>query len=209
MTYIFIFIGFLVFVFFIQKFNKGQMATSVQKAQAQNPLRDFASALGLQFEELNPGSNKNTMYSVGSRAWGLYSGIPVEILYASRADMGSLGTNYSYSMQKTITLTVKNPTKKSFDIVGGKPVVGDPIIPNDIAEYFTSLGWMHLTLKDEKLTFHDTFYDQFQGVGGGMQMMSAVHPIWKSSASSWGMDIPSGKKFLDTLVDLSKRANLI
>lgn len=199
MTYILIFIGFLVVVFFVQKFNRGHMNTAIQKAQAQNPLRDFASALGLQFEECNPGSNKNTMYSVGSRAWGEYKGIPIEILYASRADMRSIGISYSYSMEKTITFTVQNTTKKSFDVLPPMTVVGDAIIPSDILQYFSSLGWMHLTLKDTKLTFHDTFsYD-----------MNTIHPIWKSSVSNWIMDLDSGKKFLDTLVELAKRAHLV
>ncbi|OGH66241.1 MAG: hypothetical protein A3B90_02560 [Candidatus Magasanikbacteria bacterium RIFCSPHIGHO2_02_FULL_41_13] len=226
MSYIFIFIVFLVLVFFVQKFNKNTVQIGAKNASTKNPLRDFAASLGLQFEEFSPGSNKNTLYSVGSRAWGEYAGIPIEIVYATRTDMGIIGISYSYSMEKTITFTIKNTTKKYFDILPKNSaaeshtsgnsrfdeslmLVGDAIIPSDILDYFARLGWMHLTLRENKLTFHDTFYDQFKGMSGSMQIMNTVHPIWKSSASNWDMDQQSGKYFLDTLVDLAKRSKLL
>ncbi len=226
MSYVFIFIIFLVLVFFVQKFNTNTVQTVAKNASAKNPLRDFAASVGLQFEEFSPGSNKNTLYSVGSRAWGEYAGIPLEIVYATRTDMGIVGVSYSYSMEKTITFTVKNTSKKYFDVLPKSSaaqahpsgnsrfdetlmLVGDAIIPNDILDYFAALGWMHLTLRENTLTFHDTFYEQFKGMSGTMHIMNTAHPIWKSTASNWGMDAQSGKYFLDTMVDLVKRSNLL
>lgn len=226
MSYVFIFVIFLVLVFFVQKFNKNTIQTVAKNASAKNPLRDFATSLGLQFEEFNPGSNKNTLYSVGSHAWGEYADMPLEIVYATRTDMGVIGVSYSYTMEKTVTFTVKNASKKYFDILPKSSaaqtqasgnsrfdetlmLVGDAIIPTDILDYFASLGWMHLTLRENKLTFHDTFYDQFKGMSGSMQIMNTAHPIWKSTASNWEIDEQSGKYFLDTLVDLAKRSHLL
>jgi len=227
MTYILIFIGFLVVVFLLQKFNQGQMKQGQQAmTQANNPLRKLSSDLGLQFEEMTSETGKKVLSSSGSHVWGEYKEIPVEMIYKSNVQKGTGINIYSYSMEKTITFTVKNSAQKSFSILpktlgaeGGKPtghsvfdehllLLGDISLPSDIAEYFGRLGWMHLTLQGTKLIFHDTFYEQFQGVTGGVQMMSAVHPIWKSTVTVWDIDAGAAKEFFDTLVALIKRINV-
>jgi len=229
MIYILIFIGFLGVIFLVQRFTQRQIQKEVDGAGKNNPLKKLSSALGLEFEELNSPSEEKTIYSLRSRAWGTYAGIPIEIRYTSAAEIGQ-GVNlrtYSYVMEKTITFTVKNPQKKNFSIlpkssgaVGGKAtghplfdqnllLVGDISLPNDILEYFGTLGWMHLTIKDNALIFHDTFYEQFQGPIGSMKIMNAVHPIWNTTVQSGQVDIERVKKFLDTLVKFIHSEDLV
>ncbi len=227
MTYILIFLGFLVVVFFLQKSSRAQLNQSVKTSQKNNPLRDLSSSLGLQFEEMKSPNKKDTFYSIGGRSFGEYKGIPLEIRFESTAELGNgVGMVYSYTLEKTVTFTVKNPQKKSFDIVPKRAgvqagiaqnprfdekliLVGDAIIPTDILDYFASLGWMHLTLKDSSLTLHDTFYEQFQGISGKMNMIKAEHPIWKNTIQNGKIDEASARTFFDTLIDLSKRSHLV
>lgn len=226
MIYLILFILFLVAVSFLKKFNQGQVDKGMQGNEKENPLKAFAGTLGLQFENIANEKTKNTIYDVGSRVWGEYEGIPIEIRYRSTAKSGgSIGISYNYTIEKTITFTVNNPQKKSFDILPkstdvqsaatGNAIfdaklnfIGDNIIPNETLEYFGSLGWMHLSLRENDLTFHDTFYEQFQGLHA-MNMMSAVHPIWKSTPKEQTMDVNSGKEFLKILAELAKKANLV
>lgn len=227
MTYIIIFLGFLVVVFFLQKSSRAQLSQSVQNSQQNNPLRDLSTKLGLQYEEISSPQEKNSLYALGGRAFGEYKGIPVEIRFESAAEMGNgIGIMYRYTFQNTVRFTVKNSQNKSFDILPKRAgvqagtaqnphfdekimLVGDAIIPNDILDYFASLGWMHLTLKENNLTFQDTFYEQFQGISGGMNMIKAVHPIWKNTAQNRTIDEASTRAFFDKLVDLAKRADLV
>lgn len=227
MTYILIFVGFLIVLFLLQKLNHTQLYQILEKNHKNNPLQDLSSHLGLQFEELKGPEQKNPLYSIGGRAYGEYNGIPIEIRFQSNTEIGNgIGMVYRYTLDRTVTFDVKNPGKKSFDILpkrdgllGGTTqnsrfdekllLVGDAIIPNNILNYFASLGWMHLTLKENKLTFHDTFYEQFQGISARKNIMKTRHPIWKNTPQDTAINEASARAFFDTLTEFCKRSNLV
>ncbi len=226
MTYLILFILFVIAVSFLKKFNQGQVEKVIQGSEKENSLKAFALALGLQYEEISNNKTSNTIYDQYSRVWGVYQTIPIEIRFGSTAKSGgSIGISYNYTLEKTITFSVNNPQKKSFDILPKSTaretaptgnanfdaklsLIGDQIIPNELLEYFGKLGWMHLTLREKNLTFHDTFYEQFQGIHA-IKMMKAIHPIWKSTPQDQSMNVESGKEFLTVLVEMAKKANLV
>lgn len=208
----------------LQKMQKKTYAGMEQKAKQNDPLKGLGAALGLQYELLQPSPDKNAVLSTGSRLSGTYQGLPIEMIYGQTTRTENFTSRYtaSYTLQRTITVTVENKNRKQFEILpravsgtGGTPtgnqafdakllVMGEAHnLPSDFVQYCASLGWMHLSLKDNRLHFEDTFYDQFTGLSG-MQMMTAVHPIWKTSVSKPEFDMAAAKTFFDELTKLAK-----
>ena len=225
MSYVLTLIVFGVAIYFLKQFNQGQINRVSAQAKAENPFPKMAEALGLQFEETSTADKtKKTVMDVGSRVYGTYRGLPVDLIFATDTRYEG-GRTYSYRMQRTITFTVKNSDKKfqiqpkSSNLVSQSTgsskfdsklsLTGNVSIPTSTLDYFGELGWMNLKLDGNRLVFHDNFMDQFQGITGGMKMLTAVHPIWKTSVQNWAsLDIPNVKKFMDSVVDLAGQAGL-
>lgn len=201
-------------------------ASSVYK----DPLPDLAQALGLKYEA-HPmtESDKKTVMHVNARVYGDYKGVPVEMKWYAHAQQEKAGITqsyaYSYRIEKTTTFTVKNPEHKSFEILPKSDSVvskatgvaafdeklalsGAHIVPKNTLYYFATLGWMDITLKGTSLVFNDSYYEQFKGLAG-MKMMTAVHPIYHSTAQKPAIDVESVRKFFDEIVELVKGAALV
>lgn len=229
LQYVIIFIGFLAIVFFISRLNKKLIENSVNKAKQENKLPELAEVLGMKYEELSSKGNKDEIFSIGSRLYGQYKGIPIEIIMKGDAQEASrlkypYMYAFSYSSQKTITLTVDNKKNHKFHILPkDKDIVsipsghakfdktysfiGDFIFPTDIIEYFCELGWMNLKLEGNKLIFNDTYYEQFSGMSGSLKMMNNTHPVWGTSLENYNIDIQRMKSFIDCLVEIANKIN--
>lgn len=215
---------FVLIVFLMNKFNRGVIDRGVAKAKAQDMMPELAGKLGLKYEDLSHHKDtKENLMDVGSKIFGEYKGFPIEIVMHMRADQENvpLGYQYAYSykMDRYIKIGVKNPDKKSFEIIpknvnvvakaSGKAafdeklmITGKANVPGWFLNYCAELGWMNLKFSEGNLSFNDTFYDQFQTGLKGMEMLSVVHPIWKSSASSPQIDVDAVVQFIDKLVKL-------
>lgn len=224
MQYIYILLGFVVFVFLFQKFQNKTMQQLSTQASASDPFRELATQLGLSYETFTPNNNKNVLYSSGSKMSGTYQGIAVEVVYAMSTQTESALSRYaaSYTMQKTVAMQVANTKNLSFQIMpksmgaqGGAPtgngafdatllLFGNVPLPSSFLEYCASLGWMNISLKGNTLLFNDTFYDEMKGMSGSMNMMSAAHPVWKSTATNPTIDMASSKKLFDEMVTVAQ-----
>lgn len=211
---------FIVAVYFIKRLNQGIIQQNAGKAD--DYMKKIADALGLQYEAKPAAQGKDVVMDMGGRVYGTYNGLPVEIAMSNTTRVGPTGTRFESTLQRTLTLKVPNPQRKHFHILpkDGHVVaaetastafnqklsyVGDPVVPKETLDYFGKMGWMDLALKDDELLFHDTFYDQFRGVNA-MQAMTAKHPVWGTSASNPAVDVTSVRQFLDSMVDLAKKA---
>lgn len=223
-----IFAVFLVVVYFVSKFNQKLVDRRVGQAKKENRMPELAAALGLSYEDLTPQEKgKKEIYNVGSRVYGNYQHVPLEMVMASRAvHSDGVAIAYSYTMERRITLTVKNPSEKSLEIrpkdnaVVAEPTICPPFnekltltgtakVPREFLDYCAGLGWMNLKLKGDRLTFIDDYYDQFQGVSGGLKMMNAVHPVWGTSVKDFNrFEISRIRDFIDHLVGLAKGLGL-
>lgn len=216
-------LGFGFFLFIFQKFQSKTL-THLSAQTASNPFEKLATELGLTYETFTPNKNKNVLYSSGLKMSGTYQGIPLEMIYAMSTQTESALSRFqaSYTMQKTIALTVSNPKNISFHILpkslgaqGGTPTGyekfdnhflcrGNAHIPQTFLEYCANLGWMNISLEGNTLLFNDTFYDEMTGLSGSMNMMSARHPIWKSTATQNTLDMESAKLFFDQICSLAQ-----
>lgn len=217
---IIILIVFLGILLILPQFQKQANAKYIATASTSDPFRALAGHLGLHYETFTPQSEGNTMYSSGSKMTGTYQGIPVEVVYAMNTDAGSTFSRFaaSYTMQKTVAFQVENPNKKEFQILskslapnGGTQtgnsefdanftVVGNVNLPIDFIKYCANLGWMNLSLKGNTLLLSDTYYDGL----GTTQIMTGIHPIWKSSATNTTIDVQSAKQLFDEMAKLAK-----
>lgn len=206
-------------VYFLKRFNTGIIQQGTAKTD--DYMKSLADTLGLQYEAKPPAQGKDVVMDVGGRVYGTYNGLPIEIVMANTTRVGPTGTRFTSTMQRTLTLKVPNPNRKQFHILpkDGHVVaeetasnafnqklsyVGDPVLSKETLDYFGKLGWMDLALKNDELLFHDSFYDQFQGLNA-MQAMTARHPVWGTTAQNPTIDVTSVRQFLDTMLDLTKK----
>lgn len=231
MIYAIIFIGFLVAVYFIGKMNKGMVSGVMQQARQDNPLPKLAEELGLQFEDQS-GQNTDgkTIQDMDYIVHGEYRGLPIEIkmMVHTKNENAPIGymTAYSYTMDRRITFSIKNPSDQKFEIKPktenlvsdptGKAkfdeklsLTGDKIVSDKFLDFSSELGWMNLKLAGQKLTLTDNFLDEL-GKGGfaAMELMKKRHPIWGNTPQDQNMDFAQIKKTLDQLVDLVNDSNL-
>lgn len=231
MIYVLIFIGFLVVFTMVNKYNQSVVDSVTQQAQADSQMPDLAKLLGLQYQKLEQPQNKRTIMSMGERVYGTYNNIDIEMLMGMSAEHSkeiNIGyrSAYNYSMQRTISFKVKNSDNHSFHIMKKSEttkgqstgnadfdkhltLTGDNILTGQFTDYLAKLGWMDLKLKDQGLVFNDNFMDQFSKPGfAGQKMLSAVHPIWKSSASHPQIDLNNVKVFIDQIIQFIQDAKL-
>lgn len=229
-TYVIIFIGFLVVVYFVSKFNQNLIDKNVENATANSQLPALGQLLGLHHENFGGQQTQNrTIMDMGESLSGEYQGVPIEIIMSSYAEHSKFsevplgyGHAYSYSMKSTITITVKNADNKKFQILPKsskaqiKPIgvsefdqklmfSGDNILNSDAFHYFGKLGWMDLQLKGNKLVFNDSYYEH---LSSPMKMLTATHPIWKITVKNTKMDINHTKEFIDKLIEFAQEAQL-
>ncbi len=224
-------LGFILIVVVLKKFNDGMIDKNVQKAKEADFMPELAKKLGLKYQDLShhKDTTKNIM-DVGSKIFGEYKGVKIEIAMHMRADHENVPLGYqsaySYKSERWIKIDVKNPEKKKFAVMPKsknaviKPsgnqnfdeklmLDGNLKIPSSFLSYFADIGWMNLKLSGETLTFNDNFYDQFQSGLKGMEMMSVVHPIWKTSATNWKPDLDNVQEFIDKLIKLCEETELL
>lgn len=190
----------------------------------ENQMPGLAGFLGLNYQDIAPPSDNKTLYNTGDRIYGTYRGIDMEIVYTNftrESNYVPIGYTYAYdySINKYFAFKVCNPHNKAFSINTISPglviaptgnelfdkslaITGDIIIPDDFIRYFGNLGWMKLSLKKDVLIFNDSFYEDLSNTKGGMAMISAVHPVWKTSSKNTVIDYNNIKIFIDKLVDL-------
>lgn len=211
---------FIVAVYFLKRFNQGVIQQNTGKAD--DYMKKIADALGLQYEAKPAAQGKDVVMDMGGRVYGTYNGLPVEIAMSNTTRVGPTGTRFTSTMQRTLTLKVPNPKGRKFHILpkDGHVVaeetasnafnqklsyVGDPVVPKETLDYFGKMGWMNLALKGDELLFHDTFYDQFQGLNA-MQAMTAKHPVWGTTAGNPNVDVAAVRLFLDSIVAVAQKA---
>ncbi len=225
--YVLALVAFIVVVFFVNKFNRKMIDQNVATSKASDKMPEIAQKLGLKYEDLSHHKDtKDNIMDVGSKIHGEYKGLPIEIVMHMRADQDKVNIGYKYAYtyksERFIKLKVENPDKKHFSIMmknknavtkasGNKEfdekltMTGNAHLPNEFLDYCAGIGWMNLKLDGENLIFNDNYYDQFQSGLKGMQMLTAVHPIWKTSAKNPTIDVNSAIEFIDKLVELAKK----
>ncbi len=231
--YVLIFIGFMVAVYLLKKFNQGVIDNGVATAKAASKMPELAQVLGLKYEDTSmQEKDKKTIMDTGERISGEYEGMALEIVMANNTQhMDGKDVPFGYTQgftsktQKTIKLTVSNPDKKKFHISpksshvvaaptgngsfdGKLMLTGDKIVSDALLGEFGDMGWMDLKLEGNTLLFNDSFYEQFTGLNA-MKMMSTTHPIWRTSATNWSIDVHAVKAFIDKLVDFAKKEKLV
>ena len=83
-------------------------------------------------------------------------------------------------------------------------MTGDIKIPNKYLSEFAKLEWMDLKLHGNTLILNDTYYEQFQDGLKAMKMMTAVHPVWGTSAKNPEMKVDQVVEFIDSLAKLAE-----
>lgn len=186
---------------------------------------ELAKYLGLAYENNMPTGDNKTLLNSAERIHGTYKGIYIDINYGGYAkEIRNLNPAYSYSYEyainKTISFNVKNRINEFSLIPLNKNIVPNPTgnmefdknlfftgnisLPNEYLNYFTEMRWMNLHLKEGKLLFVDSFYEDISASKGGMAMMTAVHPVYKVSAQNF-----NNFKFEDFVNFLNKIISLI
>ncbi len=221
MFYVLALIGFVVVVYFLSKMNKGLIDRGIQKSQQQSSLPELAQALGLTHEVLSPAGGKDVFMETGERITGTYQGFPMEMVFAMKAKHGDqITVKYSYSIQKTVALTVQNPSGKTLEILPkysqlvAKPtgvasfdeslsLAGNLEMPEAILESFGRLGWMNLRLKGNRLELDDNYYEGSSGMMN-MSQLTSKHPVWGNTPTNPKMDLSSAKAVIDTMVEIAR-----
>lgn len=231
MSFVIIFIVFLVAVYYISKMNKGMIGNMTQTARAENPFPKLASHLGLEFEDKSGAkSDGKTIQDMDYLVHGEYRGLPIQIKMAvhtqnENAPIGYMSA-YSYKLESYITFQVKNSADKKFQIAPKNEnlvsdptgnakfdeklaLTGDKIASEKFLDFCAELGWMNLELKGQKLKLNDNFMDGLNKGGfGAMEMLNKKHPIWHTTPQNQEMDLDHVKKCLDQLVDLIEESKL-
>lgn len=201
----------------IPSFYKGKVPES--------RFRELAIYLGLEYEDNAPKGDNKVLLNSAERIHGTYNGVYVDINYGGYAnEIKNLNPAYSYSYEysinKTISFNVQNRGKEFSLIPLNKNIVPNPTgnkefdkslffsgnipLPQEYLEYFTKMRWMNLHLKEGKLLFVDSFYEDISASKGSMAMMTAVHPVYKVSAQNF-----NNFKFEDFVNFLNKIISLI
>lgn len=221
MFYVLATIGFLVLVFFFQKFNQGVLNTQVKNAEAQSNLPQLAQLLGLKLEDYSLADGNKTIMSTGKRLSGIYHGRPLEIILASATSNTSYGltTQFTTTSQKQIAFKIQNPKNLDFQITPKSQalatpptpsktfnehlsLIGQASIPNDFLDMCGAMGWMHLAVKGKDFIVIDDFYDRLSRTSP-LKMLSVIHPIWGSAAKTGGQfDLAKTKQFIDKISEV-------
>ncbi|PJC37222.1 hypothetical protein CO046_01775 [Candidatus Peregrinibacteria bacterium CG_4_9_14_0_2_um_filter_53_11] len=222
---------FIAIVSIVSKLTRGRMKLNVEKSRQQDPLPELSKALELSYkpdpQPADAASDKKHLYTLGGEAHGTYRTWPVQLVMRSTAREsdrpGLYRYSYTYSDVRSISMTVKNPSNHSFEImprtesIEAAPtgvasfdkalvIVGERIVPSSILEHFGQLGWMHLTLKGETLTMRDDFYSQAQFKGfGAARQLRAVHPVWGISLKHPAADVEKVRAVLDDMVSIGDK----
>jgi len=225
--YFAIFIGFLVVVFLVTRFNKKLTQKYAKQARTSSSLPDIAAKMGLQFEDLSKEPSGKTFFSTNMRIFGEYKGIPIEMIFRGETEQGdTIRPSYKYLVDRKIKLDVTNTNNRSFSIMAkdsnivGTQTASDSFnknlifagninIPTEILDYFGSMGWMNLELKGKKLVFNDNYFEQFQGISGGAKMLTATHPIWGCGITGINQVDPDKIiAFVERLIDIVQKSKL-
>lgn len=193
-------------------------------------MPELAAFLGLNYKDIAPPSDKKTLMNTGDKIFGKYRDVEIEIVMSSVAresDHTPLLATYAYdfSTTKYFAFKVNNSGNKSFNIFPKNKnqitkqsgissfdtslsYTGDDIVPKNYLESFGKMGWMDLSLKNNVLLFNDSFSEYIINTKGSLAMMSAVHPIWNTSAKNFQIDFNNVKQFLDKIIDLIEETGM-
>ncbi|MBI5401825.1 MAG: hypothetical protein HY959_00345 [Ignavibacteriae bacterium] len=190
----------------------------------ENKMPELAAFLGLSYKNIAPPSDKKTFMNTGDKIFGKYRDVEVEIVMSATAresDHTPLLATYAYDFSSTkyFAFKVNNSGNKSFNILpknknlianptginsfdSSLSYTGDAIVPKTYLEFIGSMNWMDLSLRNNVLLFNDSFSEHIINTKGSMAMMSAVHPVWNTSAKNFQIDFNNVKAFLDKIIDL-------
>lgn len=227
--------GFILFV--LLKFgnrNAGLLAKKSASGNAdsgyKSKMPELASYLGLSYKDIAPPSDKKTFMNTGDKIFGKYRDVEIEIVMSATAresDHTPLLATYAFdfSTSKYLAFKVNNPGNKSFNIFPSNinqitnptgielfdsclSYTGDSIVPKTFLEYFGKMKWMDLSLRNGVLLLNDSFSEYIINTKGSMAMMSAVHPIWNTSAKNFQIDFNYVKTFLDKIINMIEETGM-
>lgn len=226
LPYIAGFVVFLIVVGLIKKFNQGIVNRQIKATKNDPGMKNLAAALNISYEDLTeeePSGNK--IFNIGCRLKGVYKGFPLEVVMAGDSAVAR-GVPYAvqYSSRKFIALAISNSGKKKFSIrpkskeVVSRPTgvskfdsmlsfVGDRIVPETLLQDFGEQGWMNLELKNDKLIFNDSFYEDNISTTPfrSMKVMDMVHPVWGTSPRNQQLQVSNAVAFIDKLVTIAEK----
>lgn len=226
---IYIVVGIFLLIIFL-KFKKpsNSLKTSTNNSnKVSSPASKFpelAGYLGMKYEDNKAEGNGDLLLNSAERIHGIYDGTYIDINYGGYAkEVKSFNIAYSfsyeYSINKSISFSVKNSGKEFVIMPLNKNIVPNPTgikefdknlfysgnvtLPKEYLEYFSEMKWMNLHLKDDKILFIDSYYEDISASKGGMAMMTAVHPVFKVSAQNFNsFKFEDFKNFLDKILEL-------
>lgn len=187
-------------------------------------LRALATRLGCTATVVEKPADPKVWQGGGMILQGTYQGVPLELrfLHETRDASSGLTTAYTYKIDHRVTVGL--PQAKRFAIAPREAALATT--PTGVAAFDTALqltgdaggvshahlealaayGWMHLEATAAGLALVDNFTEYNQQTKGSMSMLSAVHPIWKTSARNPRLDLDSAVAFVDLLLAIA-RAN--
>lgn len=174
-------------------------------SMSSDPVGDLARALNFTYTPIEKNVVKKELWAMGGRMKGNYNGKEVEMIMETRgveAGLAQVNLSHSYTMDNRVVMNVANVSNKKFEIMPKSDhmtsaptgnsafdekfqVVGDlHSVSPELMNYCLKQGWIHMKLSGNELTMIDDYFQQpeFKSVSGSMKMMSAVHPIWGTSA---------------------------
>lgn len=204
--------------------NPGHGSTGGVNPDQSLVLKKLADDLGFDFKENEKIDDPKVIQQGSYELNGEYKDIPVTLIYSwySKEDHkmidGKLTRILEYSIDNRVIL--KTGTSGEWKILPkdsaqsgmktGHEVfdqhfdyLGDSLkLSSDQLEKISQFSWIHLNLKDGKLTLVDDFMSWYQEKNGPQSMMSAVHPLWNTSATNTIVEADKIRAFLDKMISL-------
>lgn len=201
--------------------RRSRAGSSGLAQQYQSSLQAFAEAVGLQYAEVPKSTERDVIQGGGVILSGTYKGHAVEVRFLHETRDTSAGLSNSFTCSRDCGITVAGAAGSEWTIrpkdehLVARPtgvevfdmalaMVGPPgAVRTEQLEALGQYGWMHLEKRGGQLRFVDDFMDHVQGTKGSMRMLAARHPVWRTTATQWEVDIPHARAFLDRLVELA------
>ncbi len=187
-------------------------------------LKSLAEKMGLNYEDASIKTSEKMLLNTGSRLFGNYKNVSMEIImggYAKQSANTPLTSSFSYEYKitKEFRFEVANPknhffelTPKNKNIVSRDTgvfsfdsqfsYVGDMNLPESFLNYVAQLGWMNLKLKNNQLTFTDSFFEDTMASKGAHAALDAINPVWKCTSRNFTIDSAQVISFIDALIEL-------
>ncbi|MBI4237382.1 MAG: hypothetical protein HY696_03040 [Deltaproteobacteria bacterium] len=201
--------------------RRSRVGSSGMAQSYQSSLKAFADAVGLRYTEVPKSNDRGVIQGGGVILSGAYQGHPIEVRFVHETREQSAGLTRSFVCSRDCGITVQGAGGGEWTIrpkdehLVARPtgvevfdmalaMVGPPgAVRTDQLETLGRYGWMHLEKRDGQIRFIDDFMDHIQVTKGSMRMLATTHPVWRTTATQWEVDISHAKAFLDRLVELA------